>query len=120
MRHGRKKHQITTSVVMSEGLLIVAESLYVARWQCLTEALFNIQVPVSRARRHVSSTHTLLFQSSVSQAYSAEMRGADICITHTDSLQLRFAVPGDFAKACFNPAIKLKYEQWNRELFPGI
>ena len=103
---------------MCEGLLIVSESLYVARWECLTVALFNIQVPVSRARRQDSSTHSLLFQSSVSQVHSAEMRGADTA--HTESLQLRFAVPGDFAKACFNLASKLKYVHWNKQLFTRI
>ena len=109
---------ITTSTVMCGELLIVADSLYVARWQCLIVALFNIQVPVSRAGRHESATHTLLFQSSVSQAHSAKMRGADI--THIDSLQLCFAVPEDFARVCWNPTSKLKYEHWNKQLFTRI
>jgi len=78
---------IYTSTVMCEELLIVAENLYVARWECLTVALFNIQVPMSRARRRESSTHKLLSQSSVSQAHSAKMRGADITHTHNCALQ---------------------------------
>ena len=57
----RRKY-IAFTVVLLEGQLILADSLYIARFELLTVALFKIQDLASRA---LSSSHTFLQSSTL-------------------------------------------------------